>query len=258
MHAALSGPTAQILKVRWHPNRDLLAVAVSWLFVVGALYTASSIVGQQVWGGMAYFLLYGVVGCTLFGVGIPLYWTVAVRNRPVSDLGLTTHYLWRSLGLQLLFALTQLLLMRGAMVFPAWDTLAPLIALALAVGFFEAIFWRGWVVQRLEDAFGLLPAVVLGSMLYALYHIGYGMPASEMLFLFFIGVMFAIVFLLTRSIFILWPLFQPLGQLVTLIRDQLSLPLVAALGFLEVLALMLLLVWLAVRYDRKHRAVSHS
>jgi hypothetical protein len=50
----------------------------------------------------------------------------------------------------------------------------------------------------------------------------------------------------------LWPLFQPFGQLVTLVKDQLSLPLVAALGFLEVLALMLVLVWLAARYYQKH------
>ena len=92
--------------------------------------------------------------------------------------------------------------------------LVPLIALALAIGFFEALFWRGWVQLRLEEAFGLIPALILGSALYALYHIGYGMPASEMVFLFFIGLMFAIVFRLTKNIFILWPLFQPMGRIL--------------------------------------------
>jgi hypothetical protein len=42
----------QIFAVRWNPNRDLVAVAVSWLLVVGALFTANVIVGQEVWGGI--------------------------------------------------------------------------------------------------------------------------------------------------------------------------------------------------------------
>ena len=80
------------------------------------------------------------------------------------------------------------------------------------------------------------------------------MPAGEIAFLFFIGVMFAVAFRLTKNLFILWPVFQPMGQLVTLIEDQLSLPLLAAVGFIEVLILMFVLVWLAARYYRKHQA----
>ena len=43
-----------------------------------------------------------------------------------------------------------------------------------------------------------------------------------------------------------------MGQLVTLVKDQLSLPLLASVGFVEVLVLMFLLVWLAERYYKKH------
>ena len=64
--------------------------------------------------------------------------------------------------------------------------------------------------------------------------------------------MFAVVFRLTKSVFILWPIFQPMGQLVTLINDGLTLPLTAALGFVEVLILMFVFVWLAARRQRKH------
>jgi hypothetical protein len=82
------------------------------------------------------------------------------------------------------------------------------------------------------------------------------MPVSEMVFLFFIGLMFAVVFRLTKSIFILWPLFQPMGQLITLMDDGLPLPPIAALGFFEVLLVMFGLVWLAGRYYKKHQATS--
>ena len=78
------------------------------------------------------------------------------------------------------------------------------------------------------------------------------MSANEMVFLFFIGIMYSIAFWLTKNILILWPIFQPMGQLVTLINDRLVLPPLAALGFIEALIVMFVLVWLANRYAKKH------
>jgi uncharacterized protein len=242
----------QVFTMRWKPNRDLAAIAVSWLLVVAALYTATMIVGQEVWGGMAYFGLYAVVGATLFGIGIPLYWTAVVRRRSISDLGITRRALGLSIGLQVVFAALQFMGTFAKTQLPALDVLVPLVALALSIGFFEAVFWRGWVLLRLEECFGIIPAILLGSVLYAAYHIGYGMPMSEMVFLFFIGILYAVTFRITRNVFLLWPVFQPMGQLVTLIKDGLTLPVLAALGFAEAFAAMLVLAWLAERYHKKH------
>jgi uncharacterized protein len=242
----------QVFSLRWRPSRDLAVVALSWILVVASLYTATIIVGARVWGGMAYFALYAVLGATLFGVGLPLYWMVVVRRRPLSDLGLTTRWLGASLILQLVFAALQFAGTLAKTQMPPFETLLPLVALALSIGFFEAVFWRGWVLLRLEESFGMIPAILLSSALYSAYHIGYGMPTSEMIFLFFIGILFAVVFRLTKNIFILWPLFQPMGQLITLIKDGLTLPVAASLGFIDALALMFFLIWLAVRYQKKH------
>jgi uncharacterized protein len=246
-------PLKRIFAVHWKPNKDLAVVALSWVLVVAALYAATVIVGTKVWDGMAYFFLYAVVGATLCGLGIPLYWMTVVRRRSIADLGLTTKRMGVSLAVQLVLAVLLYFATLAKVQLPPVEQLLPLVALALTIGFFEAVFWRGWVLLRLEEAFGIIPAILLGSALYAAYHIGYGMPLSEMAFLFFIGVMFAVVFRFTKSILILWPVFQPMGQLVTLIKDQLTLPLLAALGFAEVLILMLVLVWLANRYHKKHQ-----
>jgi membrane protease YdiL (CAAX protease family) len=202
---------------------------------------------------MAYFGLYAVLGATLFGIGIPLYWTVVVRRRPLADLGLTTRNLVPSVALQLLFAALLYAAIATQISLPPVEQLLPLVALALAIGFFEAVFWRGWVQGRLEESFGPIPAILLASLVYALYHIGYAMPSGEIIGLFFIGIMFAVAFRLTGSIFILWPVFQPMGQLVTLIRDGLNLPFLASLGFVEVLAVMFVLIWLAARVAKKRR-----
>ena len=251
MNQTVVSATQHIFTVRWNPGKDLLAVAVSWLLVTGALYTATVIIGSSVWGGFAYFLLYALLCATIFGVGFPLYWTVVKRQRSIADLGLTTQRLIPSLALQAVFSVLLYSVTLARVQLPSADELIPLIGLALAIGFFEAIFWRGWVLLRLEDAFGIIPAILLGSALYAVYHFGYAMPASEITFLFFIGILFSVVFRLTKNIFILWPVFQPMGQLVTLIEDGLSLPLLAALGFAEVLLVMFALVWFAQRYYLK-------
>jgi membrane protease YdiL (CAAX protease family) len=247
-----------IFTFRWNPGLDLVAVLVSWVLVTGTLYTATVIVTAEAGGGIPYFLLYAVLGATLFGVGIPLAWMVLYRKRPIQDLGITTQYLGISIVLQLIFAA---LLYSGTLAqveMPGLKEIAPLLALALTIGFFEALFWRGWVFWRLEEAFGLIPAVLVGALLYAGYHIGYAMPLEEIAFLFLVGVFFALTFRLTRNIFILWPVLQPMGQLVTLLRDGLELPFLASLGFLEVLVVMLALVWLANRTYHKRQALKEQ
>jgi membrane protease YdiL (CAAX protease family) len=251
-HAVLT----HILDMRWKPSADLLAVAASWVAVVGALYTASVIVGPDTGGGLPYFALYAVLAATVFGMGIPLYWTVVVRRRSVAELGLTLRKWKTSVVLQLLLAVPLYASTLARQELPAPSHLLPLVALALSIGLFEAVFWRGWVLQRLGEAFGVVPAVLVGALLYAAYHVGYAMPVGEMVFLFFVGVLFATVFLLTRSVLILWPVFQPMGQLTALLRDGLTLPPLAALGFAEALIVMLVLIWLAERRFRRQQATA--
>ncbi len=253
MTGASAPALRQVLAIRWNVNKDLAAVAVSWVFVVASLYTATAIVGPTVWGGFAYFLLYAGVTAALCGVGLPLYWMIVVRKRTLADLGITTRRWALSLGLQVVLAALLYFVTLAHVTLPPFEQLLPLLALALTVGFFEAVFWRGWVLLRLEEAFGVIPAILLSSALYALYHIGYTMPADEILFLFFVGILFAVAFRLTQSVLILWPVFQPMGQVVTLIKDQLSLPLLGALGFFEAFIVILVLVGLAARYERKHQ-----
>lgn len=244
----------QFFTFRWNPNRDLVIVAISWILVVGALSIATFVVGREFLGGMGYFFMYAILGATLCGIGLPLYWMVVIKKRPLSDLGLTFQNWKLSLVIQVILTLLINVPRLVQLDFPPFQQFFPLLCMALAIGFFEAVFWRGWVQLRLEEAFGILPAILIASALYAVYHIGYGMPASEMLFLFFIGLMFAIVFRITKSILILWPLFQPGGQLITLVSDNLSLPFMAFLGFVDALALMFFLVWWANKYYKNHSA----
>lgn len=246
-------PFKKILKeiswIHWKPNtKELLVVILSWILVVGAISSATYLATAQ--NGVLYFLLYALLGATLLGIGIPVVWTVLIRKKSIECLGITKKNLKMSILIQIVLAVILYgnVLTKNSIQL---EKLIPLIGLALTIGFFEAVFWRGWILQRLEDSFGLIPAILLGSLLYSLYHISYGMPTSEMIFLFFIGIMFAITFRFTKSIFILWPLFQPIGQLLTLIKDGLELPLIAVVGFIEALGAMVFLIWIVGRVSKK-------
>lgn len=65
---------------------------------------------------------------------------VVVRKRPLSDLGITTRLLDISLVIQVVLAGLQYYAALRDTTFPPLSELLPLIALALAIGFFEALF----------------------------------------------------------------------------------------------------------------------
>lgn len=241
----------KLFEFRFQPTIDLWVVGLSWLLVVASL-AAATFIATPARGG-TYFILYALVGATLFGVGLPVWWMVWRRGRSVADLGVTGRLLGLSLLLQLAFAAVQYYFTLSRAEIPEMSALWPLVALALTIGFFEALFWRGWVQLRLEESFGILPGIVLGSALYALYHIGYGMNWSEIGFLFIIGLVYASIFRITKSVFILWPLLQPMGQLTTLLNDGLSLPPLATLGFLEALGVMIAILIFMPRIYRRRK-----
>lgn len=234
---------------RFQPTVDLVVVGISWLLVVSSLYIATNVITAQ--NGILYFLFYAIVGATLFGIGVPLFWIVVKKRLSLEALGITSKKLWTSLILQLLFTVGLYYSAFTSLNLPEFGSLLPLVALALSIGFFEAVFWRGWVQLRFEEAFGIVPAIILASAVYALYHIGYGMPFEEIRLLFVVGLMYATTFRLTKNIFILYPLFQPLGQLLTLVKDKLDLPTIAALGFFEVLIVMAAMIVLVQKFSMK-------
>ncbi|MGA9162631.1 MAG: hypothetical protein WB297_17445, partial [Actinomycetota bacterium] len=104
------------------------------------------------------------------------------------------------------------------------------------------------------DSLGLGPAVYLAAGLYALYHVGYGMGADEMVFLFGLGVVYAIAYRLAGNVLVLWPLLIPLGSFYAqldsgdLVGD---LPWGSVAGFADVLVAMGVVVWLAHRSERR-------
>ncbi len=226
----------QIVSVRWQPDRHTFVAIGSYFLVLACMVTAFQIITPA--HIAANFILFGPITLAGIGVALPVFYTVLKRQRSLADVGLTRRYLFISLGLSLLLGLDTYRNTLATLDLSWSRILVPLISMALTVGLFEAIFFRGWLQLRFEEAFGILPAILLGALCYALYHVGYGMAANEMVFLFAIGLVFGTVFRLTKNVFVLWPLFTPIGGLYTNLSEGLVLPFEATYGFILTMAMM--------------------
>jgi membrane protease YdiL (CAAX protease family) len=230
--------------VRWQPSRDTFVALGSYVLVVAALYTAFQVFTTE--RVAANFITFGPVALAGLGVALPVLYTALVRRHLLADMGLTARQLLPSLALGLLLGWDTYRNTLATLDIAWTREVIPLVVMALAVGLFEAIFFRGWLQLRFEEAFGLVPSLILGALCYSLYHVGYGMMWGEMLFLFGLGLVFAAFFRLTKNVAVLWPFYTPIGGLYTNLSEGLTMPFEATYGFLLTLGLMAGAITLAV------------
>jgi len=234
--------------LRWRADwADLAMVAGLYVAVVGlyrlafVVFTADRVLG----------LFLAFAGGLILGVAGPVIYTTWIRHRPLRTLGLGLQQLRSTLTLAVLFGGIQFAIMFGGYALPAPVDWVPLLVLSLTVGLFEAVFFRGFVQGRLEASFGTASGVVGAASLYALYHVGYGMAGSEMVFLFGLGVVYAIAYRLVDNILVLWPLLTPIGAFFNNLESgDIVLPWASILGFVDVLGVMAAVIWLATRHER--------
>ena len=189
------------------PGRDAFAAAEPrgfrapwWLtpaLVVGLFVGAQTLAGLPfpwfqalVWGTgaaapgltMMYFLLIPFAALALVFV----LWTVIVERRSLASMGFRgPRALGRfgggfAIGVALVMATALIVVWRGGAevvaVAPAWGELAALgWVLAFAVGFMvqasaEEVAFRGWMMSAIAAKRGLIAAVLLNSLVFALLH----------------------------------------------------------------------------------------
>jgi uncharacterized protein len=229
-------------------RRDLAVIAALYVAVVGLWRLAFTVFTADRW--LPLFLCFGAG--MLLGVAGPVIYTAWLRHRPLASLGLGLHRLQPTIVLGLLFAGVQAVIMLWGYALPAPVDWVPLLVMSLAVGLFEAIFFRGFIQGRLEVSLGTGPAAAGAAGLYALYHIGYGMDLGELGFLFALGVVYAVAYRLVENVLVLWPLLTPVGGwFATMDAGEIELPWASVLGFADVLGLMALVIWLAYKHQRR-------
>ncbi|MCU0849714.1 MAG: CPBP family intramembrane metalloprotease [Candidatus Thermoplasmatota archaeon] len=186
------------------------------------------------------------------GIITPAVYVVFVKKQALSEIGISKKYWLLSIILGIVLGVITYFGTLATIDLPPFMELLPLAFMAVTVGLFEAIFFRGWIQLRFENAFGAIPAIPIGAAFYALYHVGYGMSGSEVLFLFFLGLTFAIAFRVTKNVLVLWPFYTWIGGLYTNITEGQVLPFEALYGFVIILMFMIISI-VTIRYIQKRR-----
>lgn len=241
-------PGSVPMSARMSDRRDLTAISVLYTGVVALLLVA--FVGFTTDRVLGLFLSFAVA--LLLGVAGPVVYTVWLRGRPMSSLGLRRDNLRPTLGLALLFGGVQYSLTLWRYDLPAARDWVPLLCMALVVGVFESVFFRGFIQTLLEQQFGHVTGIAGAALLYGAYHVGYGMTGNELAFLTGLGIVYAVAFAIPRSLLVLWPLLTPLGSFYANVdAGDIDLPWASIAGFADVLALMILAGYLGYRHQRR-------
>ncbi len=242
-------PQRTALFHRTADQRDLVAILGIYAIVI-AFYRVAFVVIDN--NDLLLFLSFAAG--LLVGVAGPVVYTVWIRERPLASLGLSLTNLPRTVALALIFAAVQFAITLWGYDLPSTQDWVTLLGMALMVGVFESVFFRGFVQGRLQASFGAAPAVFGAALLYGWYHFGYGMGVEEMFFLSGLGIVYALAYITVENVLVLWPLLTPLGNLFAQLESgDLAgrLPWAALLGFMDVIAVMATVIWLARRHERK-------
>lgn len=235
----------------WRPSvdrGDLIAVAALYLAVVGLFRVAFVVFTDE--NVLGLFLMFA--GGLIIGVLGPIVYQVWGRRRDLTSLGISRHHLAEALTLGLILSVIQFAVTLWGYDFPGPVDWVPLLVMSLVVGFFEAIFFRGFIQTRLEASFGTGPGIAGAALLYSVYHWGFGMGLEQMWFLFGLGVVYAIAFRLVDNVFVLWPLLTPLGVFFNNLQaGDIDLPWASIVGFGVIGLVMAAIVWLAHRKVRR-------
>jgi membrane protease YdiL (CAAX protease family) len=241
-------PGAVPRRERHRDSRDL--VVILGLYIVIVALNAAAFIGFTVEHVAGLFLCFAAA--LVLGVAGPIAYTVAVRHRSLGDLGLRRDNLRTATGFALVFATVQFALTLWGYNLPSPIDWIPLLVMSMVVGVFESVFFRGFVQTRLEAQFGTVFGVGGAAVLYGAYHVGFGMTGTELLFLTGLGVVYAVAFAVARNLVVLWPLLTPLGSFYANVEaGDIELPWASIAGFVDVLGLMALALWLTLRYRRK-------
>ncbi|MBN1978122.1 MAG: hypothetical protein JW918_12065 [Anaerolineae bacterium] len=208
----------EAFQLRWRPTpHTWVAVGAGLLaFVFSAsllLFEPGSLPAQLVHNGLIY------VVC---GAAIPWGYTVLVERETPAALGLKRERRALSLILSLVVAglFVPMLFFEGDLASVGWGNVARAsFVLTGAGGLFELFLYYGFIHLRLEKAFGAIPAILLTSAIYVLWHTGTQLPLEpDPLYalwkLFWVGVMSQSLFSLTRNLLVIWPLFHAVGVML--------------------------------------------
>lgn len=144
------------------------------------------------------------------GFFFPLYSVLIREKQGLSVLGIRREKWKRSLLINVILASALWAVFSQSSTSAVCFTLESFYAVTyiFAAGIFEMLFIYGFLRDRFERAFGVIPAILLTAAFYSLHHAGF---QPEFAKLFFVGILYTGVFYLTKNLLVIFPFFWGVG-----------------------------------------------
>lgn len=203
---------------RCNPDKELLVALGAFVACILANTTANLFTGNL------FYLFYQGI----FGLGIcillPLLYVRVIKKEPLESIGLTTNGWLKALFIAILLVAISIpgQLINKEISFPSTSKFI-FISIALIMStLFEEVFFRGFLQTKFEKALGIIPAILLSGIVFALYHLGYPKFRSmeQIITMFLVGTFFAIAFRLTNNVITSFTVNLPNAIVTYILRPQ--------------------------------------
>ena len=202
-----------LFQFKWRPTKDTAIAFISGFLVIATSLGLFLFSGNATTDKIGFFVLRDLVMIFSLGFAFPLYYVLIVRKEGLSEFGITRQKWLISLVVGVVLAILLLFQFMsesseaGQEILLNSEAIGPIFYIMVA-GIFEVIFFYAFLRQRFENAFGIIPGIILTALFYSFHHAGF---QPEFMKLFFVGIMYASVFRITKNALIIYPFFWGVG-----------------------------------------------
>ena len=202
-----------LVQVRCQPTKDTTIAFILGFLVIAISFGLNLFSGNTPADRIGFFVLRDIIMMFCLGLAFPLYYVLIIRKGKISEFGITKNKWFISLivgivlAILLSFQFIEEYEEAGQEILLNPNAIDPVFYIMVA-GIFEVVFFYAFLRQRFENAFGIIPGILLATLFYSLHHAGF---QPEFVKLFFVGVIYASVFRITRNVLIIYPFFWGVG-----------------------------------------------
>ena len=231
---------------RWNPNK-VTFIAFLLGFIIIALSMIMPLVSHSITITIFIRDVLMLIGGIFFSIGY-----IHKKKYQFNDFGLSIKkwhvYLLINLVLGILLLLIFLDDYPDAKIIFDLKTMRMIIYIMLA-GIFEVIVFYAFLRKLFEDAFGIIPGIILAAVAYSFHHTGFQPEFQKLIF---VGILYASVFRIRNSALLIYPFFWGVGACfdVLIISEEIGEILYPGIRIIIILAFLVLSGLLMYRSHR--------
>lgn len=205
----------KLFKMQFKPNMDTVYAIILGSVIITLSYFLSFSTNQEIIDKTLFFIIRDILMIFICGFIIPVCYVTLYKKESLEGLGITKKYWKVSLiinillgGMLLISSLTE----PGAEkhVLTLTCTSAGQLFYYIFIGIFEVLVFYGFMREKFEKAFGIIPAILLTAAFYSIHHISL-VESGNYIELFFVGIMYCAVYRITKNVLIIFPFFWFVG-----------------------------------------------